>query len=158
MAHNQPALNPQPHNPQHPVPPKDDKEATQFQEQDVELLKQLLPAGEKHKWKQIAKQLNRRNNNNGDGNCNENGNSSETTSTRILSSLELEEDLSNGHSATPARKNVSATYVVRQYQHMLGLPKALGTFGDLASSLPYAVAEKGWDDVDEEEASLLDEL
>lgn len=140
------------------MPPKDDKEATQFQEQDVELLKQLLPAGEKHKWKQIAKQLNRRNNNNGDGNCNENGNSSETTSTRILSSLELEEDLSNGQSATPARKNVSATYVVRQYQHMLGLPKALGTFGDLASSLPYAVAEKGWDDVDEEEASLLDEL
>lgn len=145
----------------------------------MELLKQLLPAGEKHKWKQIAKQINRHNQISGngdvsvngssngvvDGNGNGNGNTSESTSNSTsgtgrsgtLSSLELEEDLSNGQSGSLNRKTVSATYVVRQYQQMLGFPKTLGAFGDLGSSLPYAVAEKGWDDIDEDEIRIFNE-
>ncbi|PSK35790.1 hypothetical protein C7M61_004272 [Candidozyma pseudohaemuli] len=134
---------------------RDNKESAHFQEHDVELLKQLLPAGEKHKWKQIAKQINRHNQTNGNGS--ENNSTSGTGRSGTLSSLELEEDLSNGQVPTSGRKNVSATYVVRQYQHMLGFPKALGSFGELASSLPYAVAEKGWDDVDENEKQLLND-
>ncbi|WEJ96535.1 hypothetical protein PSN45_004074 [Yamadazyma tenuis] len=44
-------------------------------------------------------------------------------------------------------KNVSPTFVVRQYQSLLGLPNNQLYFGLLGSSLPYVV--HGWDSLEE---------
>lgn len=98
-----------------------------FSEQDVDLLRQLLVAGERHKWKQITKQINRR------------------------SAERRGEDLGDDDAAVLATKNVSPTYVIKQYQSMLGVPKNLLYFGVLGLLLPYVVAEKGWDDLEVED-------
>lgn len=109
---------------------------SKFQSQDVGLLKQLLITEEKHKWKLIAKEINQRNKD-----------SDQSTGS---SSIEPEDDplsLLNPNPGT--KKTVSPTYVQRQYHSMLGLPKNSVYFGVLGSSLPYVVAEKGWDDIEE---------
>lgn len=91
-----------------------------FSAQDVQILRQLLMAGEKHKWKHITKEINN------------------------MSSA-------NNCSASPYGKqhpkNVSPTFVIKQYQNMLGIPSNNVYFGQLGSSLPYVVAENGWDDI-----------
>ncbi|GBL52605.1 hypothetical protein CAJCM15448_48790 [Candidozyma auris] len=164
----QPQPQPQPPPPpaQHPQPPDFQLQPPRrpgpsgFQDHDVEVLKQLLPVGEKHKWKQIAKRINRRNAatniNNTNGGASDNGSSSVSSTTTGVSatpsSLESEDDLGPG-----GRKSVSASFAMRQYQHMLGLPKAPNSFGDLGSSLPYAVAVRGWDDIDDESAHVFSE-
>lgn len=158
---------PQPKQPFQPRQQNDFPLRNGFHEHDVELLKQLLPVGEKHKWKHVAKKINQHFQNSSEASSITNGNgtssNSDTTSSSLslvgttgpsgtLSSLDSEEDVVNGTSAaSQGRKSVSATFVIRQYQHMLGLPRNQSTFGDLASSLPYAVAEKGWDELDESE-------
>ncbi|KAI5958587.1 hypothetical protein KGF57_002432 [Candida theae] len=47
-------------------------------------------------------------------------------------------------------KNVSPTFVMKQYQQLLGLPSNSVYFGTLGSSLPYVVAANGWSDIDQE--------
>lgn len=47
-------------------------------------------------------------------------------------------------------KNVSPTFVMKQYQQLLGLPNNLVYFGTLGSSLPYVIATNGWSDIDQE--------
>lgn len=98
-------------------------QAPKFCEQDVELLRQLLNVGEKHKWKQITKEINQRN-------------------------LGREEQHWSEDEAASGARNVSPTYVIKQYQNLLGLPKNSVYFGVLGSSLPYVVAEKGWSNLD----------
>lgn len=93
-----------------------------FSENDVELLRQLLVVGERHKWKQITKEIN------------------------IRLSQRRGEEIDDDDQSQLA-KNVSPTYVIKQYQNLLGLPKNLVYFGVMGSSLPYVVAEKGWDDL-----------
>lgn len=44
-------------------------------------------------------------------------------------------------------KNVSPTFVIKQYQSLLGLPNNQQYFGILGSSLPYVV--HGWDAIEE---------
>lgn len=95
---------------------------TKFSDNDVELLRQLLVVGERHKWKQITKEIN------------------------IRLSQRRGEELDDDEQAQLA-KNVSPTYVIKQYQNLLGLPKNQVYFGVMGSSLPYVVAEKGWDDL-----------
>lgn len=94
------------------------EQSLKFTAEDVEILKLLLGAGEKHKWKQITKEINQ---------------------ARYGDNVEI-----NGGMG----KNVSPTYVVKQYQNLLGLPKNSVYFGVLGSSLPYVVAQKGWDDLE----------
>lgn len=97
---------------QHPQAPHSPK----FSALDIDLLKLLLRPGEKHKWKQITKEINRR-------------------------SLGRRGEMSDGKAGS--RKNVSPTYVMKQYQNLLGLPNN-SHFGVLGSSLPYVVSERGW--------------
>lgn len=99
-----------------------------FSEHDTELLRQLLGAGEKHKWKQITKEIN-------------------------LRSMARRDDpnqvSSDDERLGPTTKNVSPTYVIKQYQNMLGLPKNSVCFGVLGLSLPYVVADNGWADLED---------
>lgn len=104
--------------------------AAKFSDADVELLRQLFVAGERHKWKQITKEINHR-----------------SSIRRGEESSGLSDDL-----GTLAPKNVSPTYVVKQYQNFLGLPKNLVYFGVLGLLLPYVVAQRGWDDVEDTES------
>lgn len=95
-----------------------------FSESDVELLRQLFVVGERHKWKQITKEIN------------------------VRSAARRGEDVvADDDQGLLLAKNVSPTYVIKQYQNLLGLPKNLVYFGVLGLSLPYVVAEKGWDDL-----------
>lgn len=96
-----------------------------FSEADVELLHQLYSMGERHKWKQITKEINQR------------------------SALRRGDDVSgiSDDERGMLSKNVSPTYVIKQYQNLLGLPKHLHYFGVLGLSVPYVVAEKGWDEL-----------
>ncbi|CUM64522.1 uncharacterized protein PRCAT00002127001 [Priceomyces carsonii] len=94
-----------------------------FSPQDIEILKQLLVTGEKHKWKQITKEINRASNKRNDR---------------------------DGHIQT--LKNVSPMFVTKQYQNMLGLPNA-SYFGSVGSSLPYIVSQNGWNDLNEDQNS-----
>lgn len=102
-----------------------------FTEQDTELLRQLFSAGEKHKWKQITKQINRR---------------SLARRGEPLLAVSSEDERLGPLTLT---KNVLPTYVIKQYQNLLGLPKNSVYFGVLGSSLPYVVAENGWNDLDD---------
>lgn len=99
-----------------------------FTDTDVELLHRLFVVGERHKWKQITKEINHR------------------------SSIRRGEDvsvLSEDGMGLLSTKNVSPTFVIKQYQNLLGLPKNLEYFGVLGLSIPYVVAEKGWDDLED---------
>lgn len=108
------------------------------------LLKQLLITEEKHKWKLIAKEINQRN--------------KESDQSAGTSSIESEDGPQSLLNPNPgSKKTVSPTYVQRQYHSMLGLPKNSVYFGVLGSSLPYVVAEKGWDDIDTNDAEFGDE-
>lgn len=108
------------------LPPPEMSPQAKFTEQDVSLLHQLLVMGEKHKWKQITKEINQRN-------------------------LEFRDGHAWGEEEPLGARNVSPTYVIKQYQNLLGLPKTQMYFGVLGSSLPYVVAEKGWDELDGED-------
>lgn len=105
------------------LPVVDAAQVTKFTEQDVSLLRQLLVVGEKHKWKQITKEINQRN-------------------------LEYRDDQAWGEEEGLGVRNVSPTYVIKQYQNLLGLPKNQMYFGVLGSSLPYFVADKGWEELE----------
>lgn len=98
-----------------------------FSPQDITVLKQLLGAGEKHKWKQITKEINQ-------------------SSTSNRDSFDA---LYDGQKAQPVGKNVSPTFVIKQYQTLIGLPNNALYFGTLASSLPYVVGPSGWDDLND---------
>lgn len=99
--------------------------AGKFSDGDVELLHQLYSMGERHKWKQITKEINQR------------------------SALRRGDDISgvSDDERNPLSKNVSPTYVIKQYQNLFGLPKNQNYFGVLGLSVPYVVSEKGWDDL-----------
>lgn len=108
-----------------------------FSEEDIRLLREFLVNGEKYKWKQVTKEinsqaLNRRYDANYDG-----------SQPNSLSSDP--ENVSQG--LQTGVKNVSPTFVMKQYQSMLGLPNHAIHFGTLGSSLPYVVAPNGWDDL-----------
>lgn len=108
------------------LPAMEPNSTAKFTEQDVTLLRQLLVVGEKHKWKQITKEINQRN-------------------------LVYRDDHAWGEEDVLGARNVSPTYVIKQYQNLLGLPKNQLYFGVLGSSLPYFVADKGWSELEEEE-------
>lgn len=111
-----------------------DPQARKFTEKDVDVLFQLMALAEKRKWKEITKEINRLGlRNRGEP---------------IYSSLPLKT------SSAPCSKNVSPTYVIKQYQNSLGLPKNTLCFGVLGSSLPYIVSPTGWDCI--EQSSLQD--
>lgn len=101
--------------------------AGKFSDGDVELLNQLYSMGERHKWKLITKEINHR------------------------SALRRGDDMSGVSVSDDERsllsKNVSPTYVIKQYQNLFGLPKNQNYFGVLGLSVPYVVSEKGWDDL-----------
>ncbi|CAX42414.1 conserved hypothetical protein [Candida dubliniensis CD36] len=178
-------------------PPHNPRISAKFNNHDIQILRQLLLAGEKHKWKQITKELNSSTNhnahivaainaaavksrnlaNNYDSN-NNNHNINDNTPTTNLhhsfgyhhlqqqqhsldqkslghrigngttsSSSATSGSLSGSSPSTIPAKNVSPTFVVKQYQQLLGFPNNALYFGTLGSSLPYVVAENGWDDI-----------
>ncbi|KAK6455268.1 uncharacterized protein RJT20DRAFT_1109 [Scheffersomyces xylosifermentans] len=112
-----------------------------FTPQDIQILKQLLVAGEKHKWKQITKEINQSSSNNS---TSSNGNSASGVQDANSPDQQF------GGSARHQGKNVSPTFVIKQYQSLLGLPNNANFFGTLGSSLPYVVAPNGWDDISDQ--------
>ena len=54
---------------------------------------------------------------------------------------------SYGGTTTGKLKNVSPTFVIKQYQALLGLPNNSMYFGLVGSSLPYVAGSNGWDDI-----------
>lgn len=105
------------------------------------MLKQLLATGEKHKWKQITKEINyqaaeRKNMLSGHNTF---GGSSDDSCSSISYM-----GVSTGGGKL---KNVSPTFVIKQYQSLLGLPNNSMYFGLVGSSLPYVVGPNGWDDI-----------
>lgn len=116
----------QPQGPQEQVYPFHPK----FTPLDIQILKQLLLVGEKHKWKQITKEIN----------CQASKRRGE------VQPQPQETDAAAAASASNL-KNVSPTFVIKQYQTLLGLPNNSLYFGILGSSLPYVVANNGWDDL-----------
>lgn len=100
---------------------------SKFSPQDITVLKQLLGAGEKHKWKQITKEINQSSTNNRDS----------------------YDALYDGQKSQVLGKNVSPTFVIKQYQTLIGLPNNALYFGTLVSSLPYVVGPSGWDDLND---------
>lgn len=99
-----------------------------FTQEDINILKQLLIVGEKHKWKQITKVLNQ----------------SHKINTNCQSDVKDEQNKGCIQNTT---KNISPTFVIKQYQHLLGLPNNTLYFGHLGSSLPYVVSSNGWKDI-----------
>lgn len=117
-----------------------------FTPQDIQILKQLLLAGEKHKWKQITKEINyqaagRR------GEVYHPSNDDSPNSTPSASNSGSAGAGSGNSINAQNVKNVSPTFVIKQYQSLLGLPNNTLHFGILGSSLPYVVASNGWDDL-----------
>lgn len=103
-----------------------------------------MVTGEKNKWKQITKDINihalmRRN---GVTNVNDLPPDSQSSSP-------TDESFANGD-GSGSSKNVSPTFVIKQYQSLLGLPNNQLFFGSVGSSLPYIVSERGWDDIPSE--------
>lgn len=104
-----------------------DSISNKFSPQDIQVLRQLLGPGEKHKWKQITKDINQNLPNNKNDNS-------------------AGQDKKNLGQA----KNVSPTFVIKQYQTLLGLPNNALYFGTLGSSLPYVASTNGWDDIEDQ--------
>lgn len=108
---------------------------SKFSDDDIRLLREFLVNGEKYKWKQVTKEINNR------------------SLGRRYDSYETgrhpgpKNDNDEGAGAPNSPKNVSPTFVMKQYQAMLGLPNHAVHFGTLGSSLPYVVAPNGWDDI-----------
>lgn len=129
-------------------PPTNPQLTAKFSPHDVQVLRQLLVAGEKHKWKQITKEINQTSNNNSH------------VSAAAAAAAGGQYGYQQGQGATPrsasiagqqpAPKNISPTFVMKQYQSLLGLPNNALYFGSLGSSLPYVVAPNGWDDIGEQ--------
>ncbi|CAI5759185.1 unnamed protein product [Candida verbasci] len=131
---------------------------SKFSNHDIQILKQLLIAGEKHKWKQITKEINQSTNHNNHvlaaiqlaaekgqtyyGNLTGGGYSNK----RVVNG-NSPKNIHHLTSSNIPTKNVSPTFVVKQYQQLLGLPNNTLFFGSLQSSLPYVVAENGWNDI-----------
>ena len=105
-------------------------ENTKFTYEDAEVLKRLLPMGEKYKWKQITRNIN-------------------LEAARRRNETYVDE---NGGS----NKNVSPTFVIKQYQALLGLPSNQLYFGLIGSSLPYVMTENGWDDINIDDINVDD--
>lgn len=123
-----------------------DATLVKFSDHDLQILKQLLVTGEKNKWKQITKDINihalmRRN---GVTNVQDLPPDSQVSSPTD-DSFGGGSGGGNGNS-----KNVSPTFVMKQYQSLLGLPNNQLFFGSVGSSLPYLISERGWDDIQEE--------
>lgn len=118
-----------------------------FTQTDIQILKQLLIAGEKHKWKQITKEINQSSPNNA-------GHFRQQSTTSSNSNQNSNNSPQNGNIA----KNVSPTFVIKQYQSLLGLPNNALYFGSLGSSLPYVVAANGWDDLNYEYSSTFGDI
>ncbi|KAG7192013.1 uncharacterized protein KQ657_002621 [Scheffersomyces spartinae] len=94
---------------------------SRFSPQDTQILRQLLLVGEKHKWKQITREINYR------------------------ASKRRSSDANASEESNP--RNVSPTFVIKQYQLLLGLPNNGLYFGTLGSSLPYVADDDGWDSI-----------
>ncbi|RLV90291.1 hypothetical protein JA1_004669 [Spathaspora sp. JA1] len=134
-------------------PPTNTQLTSKFNGHDIQVLRQLLVAGEKHKWKQITKEINQTSNNNA------------ATAAAAAASNPQQQGYYRNPASGPggagggasarsqgqiAPKNVSPTFVMKQYQSLLGLPNNSLYFGTLGSSLPYVVAPNGWDDIGEQ--------
>lgn len=113
---------------------------SKFTPQDIQVLKQLLITGEKHKWKQITKEINyqaasRKNMVSDQGGFGCSSDDSSTPNSYV------------GGTSPGKLKNVSPTFVIKQYQALLGLPNNSMYFGLVGSSLPYVAGSNGWDDI-----------
>lgn len=113
---------------------------SKFTPQDIQVLKQLLITGEKHKWKQITKEINYQ--------AASRKNMVSDQSGFGCSSDDSSTSNSYGGGSNPGKlKNVSPTFVIKQYQALLGLPNNSMYFGLVGSSLPYVAGSNGWDDI-----------
>ena len=112
--------------------------ASKFTSQDILILKQLLVAGEKHKWKQITKEINHASPNN-----------------RLHYRTQQQQQQGEDSYPPTAPRNVSPTFVIKQYQSLLGLPNNATFFGTLGLSLPYVVSQLGWDELNYQETHHL---
>lgn len=112
---------------------------SKFSDDDIRLLREFLVNGEKYKWKQVTKEINSRSLIRRYETTYEGGRHPGPKS-------ENDEGAGAPNSSTGI-KNVSPTFVMKQYQAMLGLPNHAVHFGTLGSSLPYVVAPNGWDDI-----------
>ncbi|CAK9439919.1 uncharacterized protein LODBEIA_P40190 [Lodderomyces beijingensis] len=165
--------------------------SSKFTNTDIQILRQLLIAGEKYKWKQITKEINASANHShhvmaaltkkqqqqqqqhmaavaqaqaqaqaasnsplqqqqfgygGGGMTAGNPAGVLPPEQHHLMGRKLEDATAN----TPIPlKNVSPTFVMKQYQQLLGFPNNSIYFGILGSSLPYVVAAKGWSEIDQ---------
>ena len=98
---------------------------SKFEEHDIQILKQLLVTAEKNKWKQITKEINHQ---------------ALIRRGVIPPEGQVEEAFGNA-------KNVLPTFVIKQYQLLLGLPNNALYFGTIGLLLPYIISERGWDDI-----------
>ena len=110
---------------------------SKFTPQDIQVLKQLLITGEKHKWKQITKEINYQAASRKNMVSDQGGFSDDSSTSNSY----------GGGSSTGKLKNVSPTFVIKQYQALLGLPNNSMYFGLVGSSLPYVAGSNGWDDI-----------
>ncbi|EDK47479.1 hypothetical protein LELG_05660 [Lodderomyces elongisporus NRRL YB-4239] len=179
----------------------DSQIGSKFTNTDLQILRQLLVAGEKHKWKQITKEINSLSNhsnhvmaaltkkqqilsakssplqhqhqhpfaygvmgNPADGTVNPRAGglpppdlsqsppgtaAAQAAAAAAAAAVAAAATGANGINSPIPLKNVSPTFVIKQYQQLLGFPNNSLYFGTLASSLPYVVAEKGWSDIDQ---------
>lgn len=108
--------------------------STKFSPQDMQVLKLLLVVGEKHKWKMITKEI-------------INQASTRRNSSELSTKYSLPDDDQASPSSASTSRNISPTFVIKQYQSLLGLPSHSAYFGTVGSSLPYIVAKNGWDSI-----------
>ncbi|EGW35745.1 uncharacterized protein SPAPADRAFT_58949 [Spathaspora passalidarum NRRL Y-27907] len=139
-------------------PPTNAQLTSKFNAHDIQVLRQLLVAGEKHKWKQITKEINQTSNNNAAAAAAAAATNSQQSGYGYRNANSGGAGGAAGTGANAgaraggqsAPKNVSPTFVMKQYQSLLGLPNNSIYFGTLGSSLPYVVAPNGWDDIGEQ--------
>jgi hypothetical protein len=125
--------------------------ASKFTNQDIQILRQLLIAGEKHKWKQITKEINQLSPNNAmHYRSNRSGSRDGSVNPQPTQQSAGQSASADGSPSSTSAKNVSPTFVIKQYQSLLGLPNNALYFGSLGSSLPYVVANNGWEDLNYE--------
>lgn len=108
-------------------PPNNPRIASKFTHHDIQILRQLLLAGEKHKWKQITKEIN----------------NSSHHSEHVAAAMNSPKVVGITGGANIPAKNVLPTFVVKQANQLLGFP---ADFGILQSSMPYVV--HGWDSIE----------
>ncbi|RCK55724.1 hypothetical protein Cantr_05933 [Candida viswanathii] len=113
-------------------PPINPRVSSKFTHHDIQILRQLLLAGEKHKWKQITKEIN----------------NSSHHSEHVAAAMSAPRTTNAVTSGIPA-KNVLPTFIIKQYQQLLGLPNHGLYYGTLQSSIPYVV--HGWNQIEDVE-------